>query len=87
MCGIAGKVLRDASQPADLETVGVMCHAMIHRGPDDSGFWADGPAAIGMRRLSIIDVAGGHQPIFNETGRIGIVLNGEIYNYRELRQR
>jgi len=47
--------------------------------------WSDGPAAIGMRRLSIIDLAGGHQPIFNESGRIGIVLNGEIYNYRELR--
>jgi asparagine synthase (glutamine-hydrolysing) len=62
-----------------------MCDAMIHRGPDDDGFHIDGPVALGMRRLSIIDLAGGHQPIFNEDGSVAVVFNGEIYNYRELR--
>ena len=85
MCGIAGLVWRDHARPGDAAIVGGMCDALRHRGPDDAGVWADGPAAIGMRRLSIIDLAGGHQPIFNETGRIGVVMNGEIYNYRALR--
>ncbi len=58
---------------------------MIHRGPDDSGAWIGHGTAIAMRRLSIIDLAGGHQPIDNETGHLHIVFNGEIYNYRELR--
>jgi asparagine synthase (glutamine-hydrolysing) len=62
-----------------------MCDAMLHRGPDDAGYLVDGGVAFGMRRLSIIDLAGGHQPIFNEDGTIGVVFNGEIYNYRELR--
>jgi asparagine synthase (glutamine-hydrolysing) len=62
-----------------------MCQAIGHRGPDDEGIYAAGPVGLGMRRLSIIDVAGGHQPIFNETGEIAIVFNGEIYNYRDLR--
>jgi asparagine synthase (glutamine-hydrolysing) len=63
-----------------------MCAAMTHRGPDDEGVFADGPVGIGMRRLSIIDVAGGHQPISNETGTTWIVFNGEIYNHAELRK-
>ena len=60
---------------------------MTHRGPDDEGVYTDGPVGIGMRRLSIIDVAGGHQPISNETGTIWIVFNGEIYNHAELRKK
>lgn len=60
--------------------------AMRHRGPDDEGMFVGTGAALGHRRLSIIDVAGGHQPIFNESGNVGIVLNGEIYNFRELRK-
>jgi asparagine synthase (glutamine-hydrolysing) len=62
-----------------------MCNAMRHRGPDDDGLFVAGPVALGMRRLSIIDLAGGKQPISNETGEITVVLNGEIYNYPELR--
>ena len=58
---------------------------MLHRGPDDEGYWLSGSVGIGMRRLSIIDLGGGNQPISNEDGSIHIVLNGEIYNYLELR--
>lgn len=62
-----------------------MCDRIRHRGPDDEGIWEDGPVGLGMRRLSIIDLAGGRQPIANEDGSKVIVFNGEIYNYRELR--
>jgi asparagine synthase (glutamine-hydrolysing) len=62
-----------------------MSDAMVHRGPDDAGDLVRGPLAIGMRRLSIIDLEGGHQPIYNEAGDIGAVLNGEIYNFQSLR--
>ncbi len=68
-----------------------MAAAMRHRGPDDEGFLAGDPrapgAALGIRRLSIIDLSGGHQPVWNESGDVAVVLNGEIYNYRELRER
>ncbi len=64
-----------------------MCAAITHRGPDDQGTMVIGPAALGMTRLSIIDVRTGHQPIGNEDGSVWIVFNGEIYNYQELRQR
>ena len=62
-----------------------MCDVMRHRGPDDDGFYVEPGVALGMRRLSIIDLAGGHQPIHNEDGTVWVVFNGEIYNYRELR--
>ena len=84
MCGIAGIVVLQGGAPSRADLVR-MCDAMTHRGPDDSGYLVDGPVAFGMRRLSIIDLAGGHQPIFNEDGTVGVVYNGEIYNYRELR--
>jgi len=68
-----------------------MAAAMLHRGPDDEGFLANHPRApglaLGMRRLSIIDLAGGHQPLWNESANIAVVYNGELYNYRELRER
>ncbi len=86
MCGIAGVIQFGESARAEVATVRRMCAAMVHRGPDDEGTLADGRVAIGMRRLSIIDVAGGHQPISNETGTIWIVFNGEIYNHAELRK-
>ncbi|MGH3116730.1 MAG: asparagine synthase (glutamine-hydrolyzing) [Gaiellales bacterium] len=86
MCGIAGIVNADPSRRVWPETLRGMCDAMIHRGPDDHGEYIDGHAAIGMRRLSIIDVRGGRQPITNEDGTIWVVLNGEIYNYRQLRK-
>jgi asparagine synthase (glutamine-hydrolysing) len=84
MCGIAGIVGMERERCEPL--VRQMCDAMVHRGPDDEGFYCTQFAGIGMRRLSIIDLATGHQPIFNETGDIAVVLNGEIYNYRELRR-
>jgi asparagine synthase (glutamine-hydrolysing) len=86
MCGIAGIVYHNqerAVDPADLQR---MCHSLIHRGPDDEGFHIDRNAGIGMRRLKVIDLATGHQPISNEDGRLWIVFNGEIYNYPVLRK-
>jgi len=85
MCGIAGFWLYNS--PASLEAVRAMCDPIRHRGPDDEGFHVDGGCAIGMRRLSIIDLATGHQPISNEDGTVWIVFNGEIYNFQELRRR
>jgi asparagine synthase (glutamine-hydrolysing) len=85
MCGIVGLIHADPQRPVPREVLGRMLGAIEHRGPDDEGTFFDGSVALGMRRLSIIDVAGGHQPIFDETRRRTIVFNGEIYNYRELR--
>ncbi len=83
MCGIAGILYDDPARPAaDLKAALAALH---HRGPDDRGVYADGPLAIGMTRLSIIDLAGGHQPMADASGRYWIVFNGEIFNYRELR--
>jgi asparagine synthase (glutamine-hydrolysing) len=85
MCGICGAV--DFSGAANAaEVVRLMTPTMQHRGPDDEGYLDREPLSLGMRRLSIIDVEGGHQPIFNEDGTIGVVLNGEIYNFQELQQ-
>lgn len=85
MCGIAGLLHADAARPASLETVRRMCDTLVHRGPDGDGTYADGPVAMGMRRLAIIDVEGGVQPLRNETGTVVAFQNGEIYNYVELR--
>jgi asparagine synthase (glutamine-hydrolysing) len=82
MCGIAG--IAGAAR-VDEQTVRRMCDRIGHRGPDDDGYFATPEVALGMRRLSIIDVAGGKQPIQNETGDVTIVFNGEIYNHRSLR--
>src|SRR5215471_7558793 len=84
MCGIAGFVLRNGqAQPS---AVRAMTDVICHRGPDDEGIYTDGPCGIGMRRLSIIDLSTGHQPISNEDGSVWVVFNGEVYNYQELRQ-
>jgi len=72
---------------ADPVTLQSMCRRLRHRGPDDEGFYADTSAQLAMRRLSIIDLATGHQPVTNETRTVWLVYNGEIYNYRELRRR
>jgi len=85
MCGIAGIVHPDPSYPVSRELLERMCDAMVHRGPDDSGYYADRQAGLAMRRLSIIDLQTGKQPITNEDRTIWVVLNGEIYNYREVR--
>ena len=85
MCGIAGKLNNDRNKQVEAGIVRAMCQTIVHRGPDDEGIYVDGPVGLGMRRLSIIDIAGGHQPISNEDGTVWVVFNGEIYNYRELR--
>jgi asparagine synthase (glutamine-hydrolysing) len=85
MCGIAGMVQRDPSRRADQTLLQRMCTSMRHRGPDDQGIFLSGPVGLGNRRLSIIDLTTGRQPIFNESGSIAVVLNGEIYNFRQLR--
>ena len=84
MCGIAGYVNTNNRRPADPRIIEAMCATMIHRGPNDQGMWVDGPVGLGMRRLSIIDLSTGHQPIANETKDVWVVFNGEIYNYRDL---
>jgi len=86
MCGIYGIIgLGAASTRRSPDVLKRMGDAMIHRGPDDSGSFVDDELLLGMRRLSIIDVAGGHQPIASEDGQVVAVCNGEIYNFRELR--
>jgi asparagine synthase (glutamine-hydrolysing) len=85
MCGIAG--FFRPQQRADAADVRRMCDRIRHRGPDDEGLYVDGGCAIGMRRLSIIDLSTGHQPISNEDSSVWVVFNGEIYNYQELRQK
>ncbi len=86
MCGIAGVVVAPG-QPAPLPELGRrMTRAIVHRGPDDEGLHSDERAVLGMRRLSIVDVAGGHQPAYAVEGQVCVVFNGEIYNFRELRR-
>lgn len=84
MCGIVGK-LNFNGHPVDEGLIRRMCATIFHRGPDDEGFYLKNVVGIGMRRLSIIDLAGGHQPLSNEDGTIWIVYNGEVYNFLELR--
>jgi asparagine synthase (glutamine-hydrolysing) len=86
MCGIAGLLDAQLSRESAERLIDSMCRIMRHRGPDDQGVWVGDGVALGMRRLAIIDLAGGQQPIFNEDQSILVILNGEIYNYRELQQ-
>jgi asparagine synthase (glutamine-hydrolysing) len=85
MCGIAGMLRYPADGDTRRSLVMNMCEAIRHRGPDDNGSYVDEHAAIGMQRLSVIDLDGGHQPMATPDGGIHIVFNGEVYNYRELR--
>ncbi|MGE0022666.1 MAG: asparagine synthase (glutamine-hydrolyzing) [Hyphomicrobium sp.] len=84
MCGLAG-ILHFGARPEAQSRVKAMADAMVHRGPDDEGFWSEGDCALGFRRLSIVDLEGGHQPMSNEDGTVWVVFNGEIYNHPELR--
>jgi asparagine synthase (glutamine-hydrolysing) len=86
MCGICGKLIFDPAATVSPALVKSMADTIGHRGPDDDGYFTSGPVGMGFRRLSIIDLSGGHQPLSNEDGSIHIVFNGEIYNYQELRQ-
>src|SRR2546423_12624968 len=84
MCGICGLVSLDGATAPDPAALAAMNETLVHRGPDSDGSFLDGPCGLAMRRLSIIDLAGGDQPIGNEDGRIQVGQNGEIYNYRQL---
>src|SRR5208283_4275457 len=86
MCGISGIFEFDQAHTIEREVVHRMNESLRHRGPDDEGIFVDLGIGLGHRRLSIIDLAGGHQPISNEDGSIWVMLNGEIYNYPELRK-
>ena len=86
MCGIVGFYRSANGLQAAAAKLQAMCDTIVHRGPDDQGFFTDGTVALGMRRLSIIDVTGGHQPIENEDGTVRVVFNGEIYNFHRIRE-
>jgi len=86
MCGICGKLLFDNEAGVSPALIKRMADTISHRGPDDEGYFVSGPVGLGFRRLSIIDLSGGHQPLSNEDGSVHIIFNGEIYNYEELRQ-
>ena len=85
VCGIAGMIGRQ-DELVDANEIRRMCQTIVHRGPDDEGIYAQGPVGLGIRRLSIIDLAGGRQPIHNEDQSVWVVFNGEIYNFPELRR-
>jgi len=86
MCGICGKLNFDREENVSQSLLTAMADSIAHRGPDDDGYFISGQIGLGFRRLSIIDLAGGHQPLSNEDGTVWIVFNGEIYNYQELRE-
>lgn len=85
MCGICGQVRIAGDEPVDTEMIRRMTRTMFHRGPDDEGYFFDHSLGFGFRRLSIIDLAGGHQPMSDAQKTVWVVFNGEIYNYKELR--
>src|SRR5829696_6905289 len=84
MCGITGLFLHDRDARVDPARLHAMIEALTHRGPDDIGFHFDGSVGLGVRRLAIVDPAGGQQPIANEDGTVWVVYNGECYNFPEL---
>ncbi len=84
MCGIAGWYRRDG-QPVAQSVIRAQCDTIVHRGPDDEGLFVDRDFGFGMRRLSVVDLAGGHQPMYTADRRYAIVFNGEVYNFNELR--
>jgi asparagine synthase (glutamine-hydrolysing) len=86
MCGIAGQFNFQRREPVERETIVRMARSIAHRGPDDEGFFIAGPVGLGFRRLSIIDLAGGHQPMSDAEETVWVIFNGEIYNYKELRR-
>jgi len=85
MCGIAGQFNYSSGEPVDNDVIRRMVRSIAHRGPDDEGVFASGPIGLGFRRLSIIDLAGGHQPMSDAEETVWVIFNGEIYNFKELR--
>src|SRR5688572_30112811 len=86
MCGISGQYNFGSQRPVDAGTIRRMAGSITHRGPDDEGFHLDGPLGLGFRRLSIIDLAGGHQPMSDREESVWVIFNGEIYNFPELKR-
>src|SRR5690349_332599 len=86
MCGICGQYNFAAGAPVLRHTLQKMTGSLVHRGPDDEGFYLNGPVGLGFRRLSIIDLEGGHQPMSDQEESVWVVFNGEIYNFPELKQ-
>ncbi len=88
MCGITGFISKEKNLPREKREILLdkMCGIITHRGPDEQGTLVKDRAAIGMRRLSIIDVKSGQQPIYSEDGNLAIVFNGEIYNFKEVKK-
>src|SRR5262245_54891071 len=87
MCGICGAAWTDPRRAVADDAVRAMMDRLVHRGPDDRGMYIDAHAALGFRRLSIVDLVGGHQPLSNEDGTVWTVFNGEVYNLPALRRR
>jgi asparagine synthase (glutamine-hydrolysing) len=86
MCGICGKLMFGSEAKVPVSLVKAMADTIYYRGPDDEGYYVSGPIGLGFRRLAIIDLNSGHQPVSNEDGTVQIIFNGEIYNYKELRE-
>lgn len=86
MCGICGQYNFKNSAPVERRDIAAMTRAIVHRGPDDEGYYIDGPLGLGFRRLSIIDLGGGHQPMSDQEESVWVIFNGEIYNFQELRK-
>ena len=86
MCGICGQYHFHTARPVQAATIKAMARSIAHRGPDDEGYYFNGPIGLGFRRLSIIDLAGGHQPMADAEETVWVVFNGEIYNFIELRR-
>src|SRR5881296_2841788 len=85
MCGIAGQFNFERLEPVEPDIIRRMARSIAHRGPDDDGYFCFGSLGLGFRRLSIIDLAGGHQPMSDAEETVWVILNGEIYNFKELR--
>src|SRR5580692_205366 len=85
MCGICGQYNYLNPEPVRRRDIEAMTNAIVHRGPDDEGYYFAGPLGFGFRRLSIIDLAGGHQPMSDAEESVWVIFNGEIYNFKELR--
>src|SRR5437899_6621413 len=85
MCGICGQFNFGDRAPVALRDVETMTRTIVHRGPDDAGYHVSGAVGLGFRRLSIIDLAGGHQPMSDAEETVWVIFNGEIYNFKELR--
>src|SRR5437588_1448711 len=85
MCGICGQYNFVDQSPVQARNIERMAKSIAHRGPDDEGYYIAGPVGLGFRRLSIIDLGGGHQPMSDAEEKVWVVFNGEIYNFKELR--